>query len=163
MNRKLGAALAAASLIVAGVAVCVPAARADSAGVKVGILTCSVDSGWGFVFGSSRTVRCSYSPRPNTEEHYTGNIAKYGVDIGYLRSAVMVWTVVAPTMDVAAGALAGQYAGVTGSASVGAGVGANVLVGGLNKSITLQPVSIEGNSGLNVAAGVESFTLSSAP
>lgn len=162
MNRTLGAVLGAGLVTLAGFAAA-PAARADSAGIKVGILTCSVDSGWGFVFGSSRTVRCSYSPRPNTEEHYTGNISKYGVDIGYLRSAVMVWTVVAPSLDVAPGALAGQYAGVTGSASVGAGVGANVLVGGLNKSISLQPVSIEGNSGLNVAAGVEALTLTAAP
>ncbi|HUA56627.1 MAG TPA: DUF992 domain-containing protein [Candidatus Sulfotelmatobacter sp.] len=164
LNRKQGRRLAVAAALatLAGVAVCADA-RADSMGVKVGILTCNVDSGWGFVFGSSRTVKCSYSPRANVEEHYTGTISKYGIDIGYLRSAVMVWTVIAPAIDVAPGALAGQYAGVTGSASVGAGVGANVLVGGLNKSITLQPVSIEGNSGLNVAAGVEAVTLTSAP
>ena len=37
------------------------------------------------------------------------------------------------------------------SATVGVGLGANVLVGGSGNSIALQPVSIEGTTGLNVA------------
>lgn len=134
-------------------------AQADEGGVKAGFLTCNVSSGFGIVFGSSREVNCDYSSAPDKTEHYTGSINKFGVDIGYLGSAVMVWAVVAPTSTVAPGALAGTYAGATGSASVGVGVGANVLVGGSSKQFTLQPVSIEGNTGLNVAGGVAALKL----
>jgi uncharacterized protein DUF992 len=128
-------------------------------GVKVGFLTCNVSSGFGFIFGSSRDVNCTFSPSAGKAETYKGKINKFGVDIGYLNSAVMVWAVFAPTADAKPGNLAGEYVGATGSATVGVGVGANVLVGGSNKSFTLQPVSIEGNTGLNVAAGVAALTL----
>jgi hypothetical protein len=40
-----------------------------------------------------------------------------------------------------------------------AGVGANVLIGGSNRTVTLQPVSFQGQSGLNVAAGVAGIDL----
>ena len=83
------------------------------------------------------------------------------MDIGYLNAAVMVWAVFAPTADLKPGSLAGDYAGVSGSATVGVGVGANVLVGGSNNSFSLQPVSIEGSTGLNVAAGIASMSLES--
>jgi hypothetical protein len=118
-----------------------------------------VSSGWGFIFGSSRDLRCTYSPRPGVAEHYAGKIQKFGVDIGYVSNAVMVWSVIAPTSDLSPGALGGDYLGATGSATVGVGVGANVLVGGFQKSVTLQPVSIEGNQGLNVAGGIGAIGL----
>jgi hypothetical protein len=86
---------------------------------------------------------------------------KFGADIGYSAAGVMIWAVVAPTSDVKSGALAGDYVGATGSAAAGVGAGANVLVGGMDKSVALQPVSIEGMTGVNVAAGVASLTLSS--
>lgn len=133
-----------------------------SPGVKVGVLACHVDSGWGYILGSSRDVDCRYSPSRGPEDRYVGSMSKLGVDIGYKDSGTMVWDVVAPTSDVHGGALAGHYAGATASATVGAGVGANVLVGGLDKSIALQPVSVEGSTGLNVAAGVGELTLRSA-
>jgi hypothetical protein len=91
---------------------------------------------------------------------YKGKISKFGVDIGYLNSAVLVWAVLAPTADaITPAALRGDYIGATGSATVGVGAGANVLVGGMHNSFTLQPVSIEGNTGLNVAAGVAALKL----
>ena len=133
-------------------------AKAD-ANVKAGVLTCNVDSGWGFIFGSSRDLKCNYSGSDGHHEHYTGHIAKYGVDIGYLQGGVIVWGVLAPTTTLAAGALGGDYGGAAGGASVGVGVDANVLFGGFNKSITLQPVSVEGDKGLNVAAGIAAVTL----
>lgn len=138
-------------------------AQADSGGVQVGVLSCNVSSGWGFIFGSSREVKCTFSGTAKSIEHYAGHIGKFGVDIGYLQSAVIVWAVFAPATDLAPGALAGGYGGVTGGASVGIGAGANVLIGGSNKSITLQPVSIEGNSGLNVAAGIAALKLDYQP
>lgn len=153
----IGAAVAAGALAFAG------AADAAPHGVKVGTLTCNVASGWGFVFGSSKDLRCTFRPNSHTAEHYTGSISKFGVDIGYTEGGVLVWGVFAPSSDVRAGALEGDYAGATASATVGVGVGANVLVGGLDKSIALQPLSVEGNKGLNVAAGIGAISLKSAP
>lgn len=141
-----------------------PARADDGAGVKAGTLTCNVESGWGFVFGSSRGLKCSYEAKPGViAEHYTGHIAKFGVDIGYSKAGVIVWVVVAPSPDLQPGALEGDYGGVTAGATVGAGLGANVLVGGSNKSIALQPVSFEGSQGLNVAAGIASIRLKYKP
>jgi len=135
------------------------ASQAQDAGVKVGMLSCNVSSGWGVIFGSTRELKCIYQPVKGRTEHYFGHISKFGVDIGYTQGGVMVWAVLAPSSDVAPGALSGQYVGATASATVGVGAGVNALVGGLNRSISLQPVSIEGNTGLNVAGGVASMTL----
>jgi di/tricarboxylate transporter len=85
------------------------------------------------------------------------------VDVGYQDGGVLVWGVIAPTSDMRKGALGGNYAGATASATVGIGLGANVLVGGLDKSIALQPVSIEGNKGLNLAAGIGAVDLTTSP
>jgi hypothetical protein len=139
-------------------------APARAQGLQVGVLTCNVAGGFGFVFGSSRAVNCTFSPPGGSPpQHYVGAINKFGVDIGYLQGGVIVWTVVAPTANLAPGSLAGTYAGATGSATVGVGVGANVLVGGSSNSIALQPVSIEGTTGLNVAAGIAEMTLTFQP
>jgi hypothetical protein len=138
-------------------------AQPQAAGVQAGTLTCNVSSGWGFIIGSSRDLRCVYSPVKRPPEHYSGTVSKFGVDIGYQQSAVIVWTVVAPTADIKPGSLAGGYGGVTGSATIGAGLGANVLVGGSGNTIALQPVSIEGSTGLNVAAGIAAISLTPAP
>lgn len=149
--------VSAAVLAVCAMAFGAPAS-ADQPNVKVGVLTCNVDSGFGFIFGSSKGLRCVYSGTNHTE-NYVGKISKFGVDIGYQASAVIVWAVFAPASTLAPGALGGEYGGATAGASVGVGAGANVLVGGSNKSIALQPVSIEGSTGLNVAAGIAEVTL----
>jgi hypothetical protein len=151
-RRLTGAAVLAAAALTFGTT-----AQAD--GVKVGVLTCHVASGWGFVFGSSKALRCHYAGEMHRAEHYSGNISKFGVDLGYSSGAVIIWDVFAPHSGIARGALTGSYAGAQASAAVGAGAGANVLVGGLDRSITLQPVSIEGETGLNVAAGIGEITL----
>ncbi|MEI9991624.1 MAG: DUF992 domain-containing protein [Rhizomicrobium sp.] len=151
------AAIAAGALAFAGTAEAAPH------GVKVGTLTCNVASGWGFVFGSSKDLHCTFRGNRDHGEHYTGSISKFGVDIGYTEGGVLVWGVFAPSSDIRPGALEGDYAGATASATVGVGLGANVLVGGLDKSVALQPVSVEGNKGLNVAAGIGAISLHSAP
>ncbi len=135
-------------------------ARAGETGIKTGFLTCHVASGFGFIFGSSKEVNCTYtSLTGDRDEKYVGDISKFGVDIGYSGAAIIAWAVFAPSPDVTKGALAGQYAGVTASGSAGPGVGAHVLLGGFNKSFTLQPVSIEGSTGLNVAGGIAALSL----
>jgi len=155
---------ACVSLAMAAMLFTAGAAQAAEGGVKAGVLTCNVSGGWGFVVGSTREVNCVFAPAATHApgEHYAGKISKFGADIGYSSAAVMVWAVVAPASDVRPGALAGDYVGAAASAAAGVGAGAHVLVGGSEKSITLQPVSIEGTAGLNVAAGVESLTLGSA-
>ncbi len=162
MAKKLFSAVAAAALAVGTLALSAPV-RADEGGVKAGVLTCNVSSGWGFIFGSTRDLKCTYSHDHGALENYTGHINKFGVDIGYQAGGVIVWAVFAPSTDVGKGALAGEYGGATGGAAVGVGATANVLIGGFQKSFTLQPVSIEGNTGLNVAAGIAQVTLKSAP
>jgi hypothetical protein len=158
MTRKSFPALAGAAAIVA-LSIGGSPAPAAAAGVEAGVLTCNVSSGWGFIFGSSRDVHCVYAPSPGVAEYYTGSISKFGVDIGYTQNAVIVWAVLAPTASLAPGALTGGYGGVTGGATVVVGADANLLVGGFNHSISLQPLSIEGNKGLNVAAGIAEISL----
>ena len=148
------------AVVVAAAALAVPA-RAQS-GVTVGTLSCNVASGWGFVFGSSKDLHCTFRGNGH-HEHYVGSISKFGVDIGYTSSAVIIWEVFAPNSGMKRGALQGGYAGATASATAGVGAGVNVLVGGLDRSITLQPVSIEGSTGLNLAAGIGAMSLKYAP
>lgn len=137
-------------------------AQSGKSGVNVGSLQCRVSGGMGFVFGSSKDLDCLFVRPDGMGERYVGTINKYGVDLGFTKEAQIVWVVFAPGA-VAKGALAGDYGGATASATVGAGVGANVLLGGSNKQITLQPVSVEGSAGLNVAAGVAAVSLKPAP
>src|ERR1700731_2322826 len=162
MRSQIRNLLMGAAVLVA-LAACPPCVHAQDQGqkatVRTGYLTCHVASGWGFIFGSSREVKCAYAMQSNYTEYYTGSISKFGADIGYLSSAVILWAVVAPTINLGQGALAGHYGGATASAAIGVGGGAHVLVGGFNHSIALQPVSIEGQNGLNVAAGITQLTL----
>lgn len=134
-----------------------PEARRSS-GVNVGQLDCHVSGGVGFIFGSSKDLECLLVRTDGYAEPYHGEVKRFGVDIGFTKEAHIVWMVFAPGA-ISRGALAGDYAGVTASASVGVGAGANVLVGGSNKQITLQPVSVEGSVGLNIAAGIGEIDL----
>ena len=149
----LGAAITAAALATGG------AANAAPAGIKVGTLTCDVAAGAGFIFGSTKDLTCTYQPTKARVEYYTGTISKWGVDIGYTGKGKLIWAVFAPTSDVRPGAIEGEYAGATAQATVAVGVGANALIGGLDKSIALQPVSVSGSTGLNVAAGIGQISL----
>jgi hypothetical protein len=127
-------------------------------GVKVGVLDCDVSAGAGFIIGSSKEVSCIFKGDNGRTENYTGSLGKLGVDIGVTGEASMAWIVFAPG-KVNKGALEGSYGGAGAEATVGAGLGANVLVGGFEKSINLQPLSVKGQTGLNVAAGLSSLTL----
>jgi hypothetical protein len=138
-------------------------ANAAPHGVKVGILTCNVEPGWGYVLGSRKELHCRYHPNHGTDDRYTGTMSKFGLDLGYTASTTLIWNVIAPASDIRPGALKGDYAGASASAAVAVGVGANVLLGGFDKSIALQPVSIEGRSGLSAAAGIGVLTLDKDP
>lgn len=159
MLKRLIAATALAAVVAVPQFIAEPAVAGS--GVNIGSLNCNVAGGVGFIFGSSKDIACVFSRPDGTAERYRGEINKYGVDIGFTGDAYMVWAVFAPG-QVERGALAGNYAGATAEAAVGLGLGANVLVGGSNDQIALQPVSIEGVTGLNVAAGFGQITLRSA-
>ncbi|MGO4705535.1 DUF992 domain-containing protein [Microvirga sp. 2MCAF38] len=125
---------------------------------QVGVLTCSVSGGVGLILGSQKATACTFKPRRKMAERYTGVIRKFGLDIGATTQGTIVWAVFSAG-DVGRGSLAGQYVGATAEATVGAGLGANVLVGGSNRSIALQPVSVSGQTGLNLAVGVGDLEL----
>jgi hypothetical protein len=154
MQNILKASIAAVALLALS-----PAANAADPGVNVGTLECHVSGGWGHVIASDQDMNCVFRPTDGGPEHYTGQLKRYGVDIGYTNDARLVWGVIAPSSSMARGALAGDYGGLAANATVGVGLGANVLVGGLDRSIALQPVSVEGNTGLRAAAGVGVITL----
>jgi len=137
-------------------------AGAQDGRVGIGSLRCDVAAGTSFIFGSTRQVTCLFSPVRGNAERYSGEIRRFGVDIGFTGAAVMLWGVLATSGDTRPGALAGTYAGVSAGATAGVGVGANVLVGGSERGITLQPVSVEGNTGLNIALGVGELVLTAA-
>jgi Protein of unknown function (DUF992) len=132
-------------------------------GVKVGALNCEVSGGLGLIITSSKDMRCVFTSANGQSEPYSGTIRKFGLDIGATDSGVLAWDVFAPSVGPERGALAGSYAGIDASATIGAGVGANALVGGSGRSFTLQPLSIQAQTGLALAAGVAELTLRPGP
>jgi len=149
----IGAAALALAIMLFG-----PAAQAR---VKAGGLSCDVSGGFGWIVGSVKTVSCVFTPdNGGPREAYQGTIRKFGLDIGVTMRQEMVWVVFADTWPPGGrGLLAGDYVGATGEATVAVGLGGNVLVGGSNRSIALQPLSVTGQTGLNVAAGVADLQL----
>src|SRR5690349_10482878 len=126
---------------------------------KVGTLSCDISGGVGMIVASQKAVRCMFTPSAGgRREVYQGTVSKLGLDVGATGGGRMVWAVFAPTNKIR-GALAGEYAGASAEATVGAGAGANVLVGGSNRTITLQPISVQGQVGLNLAVGVAGLNL----
>ena len=130
--------------------------------VKAGTLICDVSGGIGMIIASQKQVQCEFNPdQPGPREVYVGTISKFGLDIGATSGGQMVWAVFAPSSR-GFGALAGTYTGATAEATVAVGVGANALIGGSNRTVALQPLSVTGQTGLNLAAGVASLELHSA-
>ncbi|WP_310619036.1 DUF992 domain-containing protein [Flexibacterium corallicola] len=133
------------------------------AGVKAGSLSCKIEGGSNFIVGSSHTLACHFKGGDGKTERYSGSINSYGLDVGTIKSGTLVWGVLAPSRNVQPGALAGSYSGVSAGATAGVGGQANILVGGLGKAISLQPLSIQGQKGVNLTLGVTNLTLKAAP
>jgi hypothetical protein len=135
------------------------ASEAEAAsGVNIGALNCTVSGGIGLLLGSSKGMNCIFHPVSGPPEDYTGSVTKLGIDIGITGRTYIAWAVFAPG-KVNPGSLEGSYSGASAEASLGLGLGANVLIGGSRKSIALQPVSVQGQTGLNIAAGVARMDL----
>ena len=127
--------------------------------LKVGRLRCDVSAGLGLIITSTQEMECEFTSTLGVKEHYFGKISKFGLDIGVTNAGVLAWDVLAPSAGPTPGALAGDYVGVTASATAAVGAGANALVGGFGRSITLQPLSLEAQTGVALAAGVAALTL----
>jgi hypothetical protein len=150
-------ALAALGLVGAVVATTLPA---QAGGIKVGVLKCRIDGGAGWIIGSNKDVDCTFKGVGGRREHYKGSLTRLGVDLGVTTDATLGWIVFAPG-KLKKGSLKGGYSGIGAEATPGVGVGANVLIGGFRQSINLQPISVQGQLGLNVAAGIANLTLTS--
>jgi hypothetical protein len=141
----------------AAVALAAPAAAQEN--VKIGFLRCDVAGGLGLIIASSKEMQCVFTTGDGRAEHYLGTIRKFGLDIGATNAGTLGWDVLAPTLGPLDHSLAGDFAGVTASATVGAGLGANAMVGGAGHQFALQPISVQTQTGLDLAGGVSSMTL----
>jgi hypothetical protein len=127
--------------------------------IKAGLLTCDVSGGIGLIIASQKQVSCVYAPDlPGPQEAYVGSFTRFGLDIGVTGAGVMVWAVFTETTR-GPGFLAGDYVGASGEVSLVAGLGANVLIGGSNRTVALQPLSVSGQGGINLAVGIGDLTL----
>jgi hypothetical protein len=154
--KKLALAIASAA-IAASTCFAIPAQAA--AGVKVGVLSCGEEPGWGYIIGSSQRLNCRFDDTDGRISFYTGHISKLGLDIGRINGGTLTWAVFAPASRLDPGDLQGTYGGVQASVALGAGIGANAMIGGFDRSIALQPLSVEGLSGAEIAAGIGSIDL----
>jgi hypothetical protein len=140
----------------AAIATSASLAQAQDKGVTIGTLECHEASGAGLIFSSSRNLNCTFSGTDKGAKavRFTGKINRYGIDIGYQENGVILWGVVSTSDKFTPGDLAGKYGGVTAQAAWAVGLGANVLLGGSNNGFALQPLSVQGFNGINVAAGI---------
>jgi hypothetical protein len=152
-------AFAAAVIAATALAMIANPADAQPRRIQVGTLTCSLSAGVGLIVGSQRNVNCLLKGQPGEpEEAYTGTMTRVGLDIGVTTGGAIIWAVFSDTNRYA-GMLAGTYTGASAEVSVAAGLGANVLVGGSNRTVALQPLSVQGQVGLDIAAGIGQLEL----
>ena len=157
MRRSFILAATAATMLVASFAGA--NAQQPITRVQVGILECRGGASVGFIVGSVTNLGCVLRAEGMPEDRYIATIRKVGLDLGITAESALAWGVYAPVARLGPGDLAGNYAGAQGSATLGVGVGGNVLVGGSANSIALQPLSVQGQVGLSIAAGLESLEL----
>lgn len=154
MTNKLTMGLSALCMIFSAL----NATLAQSA-ANVGVLNCTVEGGIGLILGSSKDMICNFDPANGSgSQRYSGHVGKLGIDIGVTNESYITWQVIA-SGDLKPGSLEGSYAGASAEATAGVGLGANALVGGSDKSITLQPLSVQGQTGLNIALGIGTMDL----
>ncbi|MDB5655360.1 MAG: hypothetical protein JWQ94_2973 [Tardiphaga sp.] len=128
-------------------------------GVRVGVIECTGGQNVSFVVGSTASLNCVFQSEGGRAEAYVATIKRFGLDLGFTQNTTVQWAAFAPSTRVPRGALAGTYGGVGSNASVGVGFGGNFLLGGNGNQYSLQPISVQGQTGLNVAAGIVSLDL----
>ena len=158
MRRRPPCELSTLSIAIAALGASVASAHALPP-VRAGILQCQGGQNVGFVVGSVTSFECVFQSEGRRPEPYIATVRRYGVDLGFTDQTRLTWAVNAPDSRVGRGDLAGNYGGVGANASVGIGFGGNFLVGGPQNSYALQPISLQGQTGLNVAAGIADVQL----
>ena len=154
MRRFLLLAAAAVTMLASSIAGAYAQQR-----VQVGILECRGGASIGFIVGSVTNLGCVLRADGMPEDRYVATVRKVGLDLGITQESALAWGVFAPVVRLGPGDLAGNYVGAQGSATLGVGVGGNLLIGGSANSIALQPLSVQGQVGISVAAGLESLEL----
>ena len=134
-------------------------ANAQQQGVRVGVLECRGGQNVGMVVASNTTLQCVYRGEGRRPEPYLAHVSRFGVDLGVTENTSLAWAVHAPTQRIGRGDLAGNYGGVGGNVSFGLGGGGNLLLGGSANSFALQPLSLQGQTGVNVTGGVVGLDL----
>ncbi|MGB3447971.1 MAG: DUF992 domain-containing protein [Xanthobacteraceae bacterium] len=129
-------------------------ANAQQGQLQVGVLACEGGQNVGYVVGSSTDLTCTFESTGRRPEPYIATVKRFGVDLGFTQQTGLAWAVYAPTNRIGRGDLAGHFGGVGANASVGVGLGGNLLVGGSNNAFSLQPLSLQGQTGFNATAGV---------
>jgi hypothetical protein len=147
------------SVLALGILFSIVPANAQGGKTGAGVLTCRTSASIGLIVGSHQKLRCQFKADAGWTQNYSGVINRLGLDLGVTGGGIMTWLVMAQTSDVPHEALTGKFVGASGDISAGVGVGANVLVGGTKKTISLQPLSVEGQVGVNLALGVAGMTL----
>jgi hypothetical protein len=127
--------------------------------MQIGVLQCQGGPNVGYVVGSAATLDCVFQAEGRRPEAYVATVHRLGVDLGFTQQTQFSWAAYGPTHLIGRGGLAGQYGGVGANASVGVGFGGNFLLGGAANSYALQPISVQGQTGLNVAAGIAGIDL----
>jgi hypothetical protein len=130
-------------------------AKAD----QIGVLECNVSPGVGLIVTSRQALSCRFSRSYGPPEYYVGTISKFGLALGATGPGKLVWEVFSATPEPGRFALAGEFTGATAELTLGAGLGANALVGGNAHSIALQPLSVNAQTGVNIAAGIGALAL----
>jgi hypothetical protein len=148
------------TLTFAALALMAPVASASAAPpVRAGILQCQGGQNVGFVVGSVTSLECVFQSEGRRPEPYIAKVQRIGLDLGVTAQTQLSWAVNAPNSRLGRGELAGSYGGVGANASIGIGGGGNFLVGGPSNAYALQPLSVQGQTGLNVAAGIAGLEL----
>lgn len=164
MRSKLSIGILAAAFSAAAFAVSAEArtrvvVTPPQGGVQVGLLECQAGQSIGYVFGSTSNFQCVFRANGRRPERYVAQINRFGLDLGVTEQTRLAWSVFSPTRQFGPGDLSGDYGGVQGSATVGVGAGANLLVGGSANSFAMQPLSVQGQTGLSVSAGIAGMQL----
>jgi Protein of unknown function (DUF992) len=154
-NALAGAIISSAFLLTSGLG-----AAAQGPTIQAGTLTCEGQGGVGLIVGSKERLNCTYTSADGADvRRYHGTITRLGLDLGIKGKSVIIWGVLAASNQLPDQALIGTFAGAAADASLGLGAGAQILIGGTDNSIVLQPLSVKGQVGVNIAVGVAGLTL----
>ena len=124
------------------------------------MLTCKLQDVHNDIVYTSEKFGCDFKPHSGDAQSYTGEIkSPRPRSVGHQGHDAGLGRVRADRRRRLAGSAQGALPRRLGGVAVGAGAGANVLVGGGHKSVTLQPISASGIVGAGASADIEEFEL----